>query len=123
MKLASHTTQSHGVSIISGVSRRALVCSSTVTRGSIRSFQASWLVPGIDREHPRRAARQQHVGEPAGRAADVHRDRAGGIEREVVERMRQLDAPARDPRMIAPAHFERGIGRDRLARLGELRLA
>jgi len=42
---ASHTTQVHGRSICADVSTRALVCSSTVTRGSWRSFQASWLVP------------------------------------------------------------------------------
>ena len=41
----------------------------------------------IHRIDLRRPAREQHIGEPAGRAADVERDRAAHIEAEVVEPM------------------------------------
>jgi hypothetical protein len=37
--------------------------------------------------------------------------------------MGQLDATPADPWVIAPARFQRGVGGDGLARLGDLRLA
>ena len=44
------------------------------------------------------AALQQAVGEPAGRGADVEAAAAGDVERQRVERVRQLDPAARDIR-------------------------
>src|SRR3546814_4451723 len=61
-------------------------------------------VDGIDL---RRAARQRHVGEAAGRGADVEAAEAGGVDREAVEGMRQLDAAARYPGMILAAQRDR----------------
>ena len=51
----------------------------------------------VDRDHLRRAARKQDVGEAAGRGADVEADEARGIEREGVERGGELDPAARGP--------------------------
>ena len=45
LKLASQATISTGSGTIVLSSVRALVCSWTMTRGSCRSFHASWLVP------------------------------------------------------------------------------
>ena len=44
------------------------------TRGSVRSRQSSWFVADVERDDARGAAREQHVGEAAGRGADVERD-------------------------------------------------
>ena len=77
----------------------------------------------IDREDVRRAVREQDFGEAAGRAADVHRHRALGVEPEVLDRVRQLDPAAADPRMIAPAHLERGVLAHLLAGLVDARFA
>src|SRR5882724_1498612 len=53
------------------------------------------------------AARQQHVGEAAGRGADVEPDAAGRVDGEMIEGMRELQAAARDPRMVLAAQLER----------------
>ena len=50
-------------------------------------------VDGID---PCRAAREQDLGEAAGRGADIEGDDAGNGKSEMVERRRQLQAAARD---------------------------
>src|SRR5262249_4368394 len=55
----------------------------------------------IDRVNPPGVPCQQHVGEAAGRSADVKRDPSLDSDCEVVEGMRELDAAARHPRMIA----------------------
>ncbi len=61
MKLASQTIRSTGAGMCAAVRMRALVCSWTATRGSWRSFQASWLVPestAWTRAAPRSAKRR-----------------------------------------------------------------
>ena len=54
-------------------------------------------VADVDRDHRTRAAREQHVGEAAGRGADVEAGEAVGIEAEGVERRGELDPAARGP--------------------------
>ena len=46
-----------------------------------------------------------------------------GICTEMIERMRKLDPPAADPRVIAPAHLNAGVIRDLLAGLLDLGFA
>ncbi len=68
-------------------------------------------VADIERDHARRAALQQDVGEAAGRGADVQGAFARRVHAEVVEGMRQLDAAAADVRMIRHRDLEvRAIG-------------
>ena len=57
----------------------------------------------------RSAFLQQHIGEAAGRGADIEGDETGDIDGEVIERMRELDAAARDPGMIARFDLERRV--------------
>ena len=94
---------------------RALVCSWTVTRGSCRSFQASWLVPESTANTCSAPLLEQHVRKASGRAADIHGRHASRVEPEMIDRMGQLDSPARNPRMIAPAHIQRRISRQAVA--------
>ena len=65
--------------------------------------------PDIDRVHPRRAPCQQHIGKAPGRGTDVKRDKPGRIEREMVERMRELEAAARHPGVVAAGDGQLGI--------------
>ena len=51
----------------------------------------------IDGDDPRRAAREQNVGEASGRGADVEADKAVRIECEGVERGGKLDPATRRP--------------------------
>src|SRR5215469_18120902 len=60
----------------------------------------------VDREDAARAAREQDLSEAAGRSADIEADTIADVDREPIERVRELDAAARDP-------GERGLGRDR----------
>ena len=48
----------------------------------------------VDRVDPRRTAAEQHVGEAAGRRADIDRHRTGNVPAKMVQAMRQLDAAA-----------------------------
>ena len=50
----------------------------------------------VERDHPRRAALEQAVGEAAGRSADVEAVAARRVDAERVERVRELDPAARD---------------------------
>jgi hypothetical protein len=61
----------------SSVSVRAFVRSSTVTRSS-RAALVQLAVADVERDHARGAALQQHVGEAAGRRADVEAVEAAG---------------------------------------------
>ena len=63
----------------------------------------------IDRMHPRCTPCQQHIGKAAGRGADIERNEAGGIERKMVERMHELEAAARHPRVVATGDGQLGI--------------
>ena len=55
-------------------------------------------VADVERDHPRRAALEQHVGEPAGRGADVERIETGDVDPERVERVGELVPAAGDVR-------------------------
>ena len=77
----------------------------------------------IDRMDARRPAMQQHVGEPAGGGPDVEADAPGRREREMIERMGELDAAAGDPGVVLAAHVERRVGRQRFPRLRNSPLA
>ncbi len=48
--------------------------------------------------------RQQHIGKPAGRAADIHRDGAVHLQLEMLDCVRELHAAARHPGMFLAAH-------------------
>ena len=54
----------------------------------------------IDRVDACRAAREQHLGEAAGRGADIETDAPGQLEAEMIERGRELHPAARHPRML-----------------------
>ena len=82
----------------SSVSERAFTRSSTVTRGSSPDLRMQLAVADVERDHPRGAALQQHVGEAAGRGADVEAVEPGDVEAERVERIRELVSGARDVR-------------------------
>src|SRR5262249_55062396 len=58
------------------------------------------------------AARQQHLGEAAGRGPDIERDVSLDLDREVVKRVDELDAAARHPGMISALERKRGVGRE-----------
>ena len=83
-----------------GPSARALTPSMTVTRASLRNLPVQLAVADVEGDHVPRAALQQHVGEAAGRGADIDAEPAGHVDREHVERVRQLDAAAADPRVF-----------------------
>src|ERR687887_69796 len=63
------------------------------------------------------AARQQDIGEAAGRGADVERNLAFDRYCEVIEGVGQLDPAAGNPRVIAPFEGERGVWGELFARL------
>ena len=65
-------------------------------------------VPDVDGDHAFRPAPEQHVGEAAGRGADVEAGEARGIEPEGVERGGELDAAARDIR-VGRLGFDRRV--------------
>ena len=71
-------------------------------------------VAHVERDHARRAALQQHVGEPAGGGADVERVEPGDVDPERVEGVRELVPGARDVRRRL-AHRERRVLVDLLA--------
>ena len=78
----------------------------------------------IDGVDPTRATTEQHVGEAAGRGADIERDLPFDRNLEMVERVRELDAAARHPGMVAPApHLESRIGAKQTSRLVDPLLA
>jgi hypothetical protein len=74
-------------------------------------------MPDIDGINPLGAARQQHIGETAGRRSDVEGDATLGGDPEMVERVGELDAAAGNPGVIAPFEYERRLGAELLAGL------
>ena len=74
-------------------------------------------VADVERDDRRGAALQQHVGEAAGRRADVERAPAGGVDAEGVERAGELDAAAADVGMIRRDELDARVGGDRGAGL------
>src|SRR5215468_12217358 len=69
----------------------------------------------VDRVDAPRAAREQHLGEAAGRGADIEADAAARIEFEMIERGRELHAAARHPR-VSRHGVQRCIDRDLVRR-------
>ncbi len=100
----------------SSVSVRAFVRSSTVTRGSRAEPRVELAVADVERDHARRAALEEDVGEAAGRGADVDAVEARRIDAERVEPVRELLAAARDVRR-RPLDRELGVLLDLVARL------
>ncbi len=89
----------------------------------LAQFPGQLAMPDIDRINAPRTARQQHVGKAAGRCPDIERDPAARIDREMIERMGELDPAARYPGVVAPTHLDRGIIRQRFAGLVDPPLA
>ena len=87
-----------------------------MTRGSLRSRQSSWPWPDVERDTRAAPRRKQHVGEAAGRRADVERLAVPDGDAEGVERVRELEAAAADVRMIGRRRARRRVGGDRRAR-------
>ena len=77
-------------------------------------------VDGVD---PGGAALQQHVGEAAGRGADVERHHARGIDAEMVEAVGELEPASGDVGRACAAHLERQVGGDALPGLVQPPLA
>ncbi len=100
----------------SSVSERALTRSSTVTRGVVADLRVQLAVADVERDHARRAALEQHVGEASGRRADVEGVEARHVDPEGVERVRELVPGARDVRRRR-LDLELGVLVDLLARL------
>ena len=69
------------------------------TAGVFAQTRVELAMADVDGVDAPRAARQQHIGEAAGRSADIETIEAMRIEPESVERRRELDAAARDPGM------------------------
>jgi hypothetical protein len=74
-------------------------------------FPVQLAVSDVERDDVARAAVQPHVGESAGRRADIKRDAIGSIDAERVESGRELDSAAPDPRMIGSDDPDVGIDR------------
>ena len=74
------------------------------------------LAPDVDREHQAGAVGEQHLGEAAGRGADVETDMILDVDRIVLQRARQLDAAARDKGMRG-LRLQHGVGGNGLGRL------
>ena len=75
------------------------IASSETTSGRARRRAMQLPMPDIDRVDAPCAAREQHLGEAAGRGADIEADAASRIEAEMIERGRELHAAARHPGM------------------------
>ena len=73
-------------------------------------------VADVERDHTRCAALEQHVGEPAGRRADVEAVEPVDVDAERVERVCELVPGARDVRRRRN-DLELDVRRDLLARL------
>ncbi len=74
-------------------------------------------VADVDRVDPRRAAVEQHVGEPAGRGADVECHQPGWRKREAVEPVHELQSAARHPGVVLTLERQRRVGGEEVARL------
>ena len=119
MKLASHTTQSTGSGISFGGQMARIGAFQHHDARIVAQLPRQLAVADIDGIDLRGAVGQQHVGEAAGRGADIDRDRALGIEREMRERVRELQPAARDPGMILALDLERRVLRHQVAGLGD----
>ena len=100
MKLTSQVTKSGFVGSEAGVKATRI--------GPLARYDAriageiaacNWPCPTSTQTTFGRAAREKHMGEAAGRGADVETAMPGGIEAESIESSGELDAAARDPRI------------------------
>ena len=96
MKLTSAVIAATASPMSAAARSRALRPSRETTRGSLASFGWSWPCADVDRVNLRGAALEQHLGEAAGRGAEVEGDAAGRRVAEMVERGDEFQAPARD---------------------------
>ncbi len=99
------------------VSVRAFMRSITIDARIAAKLPIELAVADVERDDARRAALQQHVGEPARRSADVEGRASLDGNAERVERMRKLDPAAADVRMIGPATRHVCIGEPRASPL------
>ena len=86
-------------------------------------FPGKLAVADIDGIDTHRAMVEQDIGEAAGRGADIEADPPGRIDAETLDAVGQLQAAARNPGMVAPAHRQRAVVRHRGARLVDPPLA
>ena len=75
-------------------------------------------MPDVEGDDLPRAPLQEHVREPPGRRADVERHGACDIDAERLERVRELQAPASDIRVMRHAQRDLGFVGDAGPRLG-----
>ena len=80
----------------------------------LTQFPGQLVGADVHGEHVRGAASEQDLGEAPGGAADVHRHGSRRIESEMRDRVVELDPAAPDPRVVASAHLDRGIGAELL---------
>src|SRR5579872_3825312 len=83
----------------------------------LAQFPGKLPAADIDRMHAGGAMRQQHVGEAAGRGADIERGAARRVEAEMIECKGELQPAARYPRMVAAGERERRVLIERSAAL------
>ena len=74
------------------------------------------VAPDVDGVNPGRPAREQNLGEPARRGADIKADEVARIDIESVEPPLELQARPRDPRM-GGARLDGRLGVDQLGGL------
>jgi len=83
----------------------------------LAQFPSELTMTDINGVNPARAALQQHVGKPAGRSADIQCGPTRYLDAKMIERMNELNAAARDPRVIAALDRQCNIDRDLVASL------
>ena len=85
MKLASHTMMPMG----SGICARRQDARAGLLMDDharvVAQLPGELVGAAVDRIDARRAALEQHIGEAAGRTADIHGDEAGHVDAEMVE--------------------------------------
>ena len=123
MKLASQTSASIGSGTVGGVEVAGvgLLVHHHARIGA--QLPGKLAMPDIHRMHPRRAMRQQHIREAAGRGAHVQADTPRRRQGEMPQRVLQLDAAARHPGVVLATHLQRCGIRQEVARLGNPALA
>ena len=111
MKLTSMTTTSGRIGSRLPSNLRISVSSIETILGWPRSEGCNWLAPDVDRKYQAGAVGEQHLGEAAGRGADVEADMILDLDRILLQRAGQLDAAARDKGMRR-LRLQHGIGRE-----------
>ena len=109
MKLTSMTTMSGRIGSRLPSKLRISVSSIETILGWPCSEGCNWLAPDVDGKHQAGAVGEQHLGEAAGRGADVETDVILDVDRIALQRARQLDAAARDKGMRG-LRLQHGVG-------------